>query len=132
MQRVTIKKIYTTNVGKDGKPLVSTFGEYTRQSIIVNEPEFESKWISGIMNPTTMVWKEGDVVELLIEKTAQGYYRWKLPRNFGGVVGKAVSTQIDTAELDALKLRVTELERQLEKLTSAKKELDAIADSIPF
>lgn len=132
MQRVTIKKIYKTNVGKDGKPLVSTFGEYTRQSIIVAEPEFESKWISGIMNPTTALWKEGDVVELNIERTAQGYYRWKLPKIYTGASGVPIKTQIDTSELDALKLRVTELERQLEKLTSAKKELDAIADSIPL
>lgn len=60
MQQITITKIFTKEaVSKTGKP-------YTSMSIKANE--YGEKWISGFKGKENANWKEGDKVEVIIDK----------------------------------------------------------------
>jgi hypothetical protein len=67
-QKVKITRIYKTDKDKMGNPLKNAKGlGYTRMSI--KTEQHGDEWISGFENSFNKDWKEGDTVDVAIEKT---------------------------------------------------------------
>lgn len=79
---IKLTRIFTTDKNKDGTPLKSAKGvPYTKMS--VKSVEYGDKWISGFKNKENANWKDGDVVECIIEEkvTDKGtFLNFSLPK----------------------------------------------------
>ena len=93
--KLTITKIYTTNKDKKGNLLKTRDGrDYTRLSIKV--AEFADKWLSGFLSSWNTDWREGDVIDVNIEKVQKD--------------GKEYINFSKLDKLDELEARIKELE----------------------
>jgi len=121
MEKITLTKVYRSDKDKQGKPFMTKDGRpYTR--LAIQSQEYGSQWLSGFGNKMNFNWKEGDVVEVDIEKVEKD---GKTYLNF--------STPNIWDEIRAIKQRLDALEEQDggrndEGFEEANKELD----SIPF
>jgi len=98
--KITLTKIFTTDKDKEGKPLVNRNGkEYTRMSI--KTQEHGDSWLSGFLNNTNANWKEGDTVEVEVEKAGdKGQYL-----NFKTISGyQLLEQRIEKLEEDVKRL----------------------------
>lgn len=80
MQKYTITRIYKTNVDKQGQPLMANGRPYTRMSVKV--AEHGDKWISGFEGKESKNWKEGSVVEMIVEQKGD-FLNFSLPKTNG-------------------------------------------------
>jgi hypothetical protein len=101
LKKLTIQKIARFDTNKEGDTLTTKDGRpYTR--VILNTKEYPSDKISGFGSPVTDAWKEGDVVEVIIEEKGE-YVNFKLPK-----AGDAAMQKI-LGELTAIKLELRAL-----------------------
>lgn len=114
MQKYTITKIYKTNKDKQGNQLMANGRPYTRMSVKV--AEYGDKWVSGFENKQNRDWKEGQVVEMIIEQNGE-YLNFSLPKDAG------TSQLNDKLELVLTKLAKIEL---MVSLLGDKKKSDEI------
>lgn len=113
METVKILKIHRADKKKDGTPYISKDGRpYTRVGIQV---EGYQDWLSGFENAVTKSWKEGDTVQILIEKS--GDYT-----NF-----RTQPKQVTPEDFAALEARVKKLEDMVKTVEDANGD-----DGVPF
>lgn len=78
MTKLTLTKVYTTKLDKEGNELKSKKGiPYTRMSI--KAQEYGDKLISGFQNKDNKDWKEGDTVEVEIKENGE-YLNFETPK----------------------------------------------------
>lgn len=78
LKKLTINKIYRNTTDREGNELKNRDGRpYTR--VVLQTKEYPSDKISGFGTPENEAWKEGDVVEVLIEEKGN-YVNFKMPK----------------------------------------------------
>mgnify|MGYP001568262127 CR=1 FL=1 len=92
--KIKLTKITTQDKDKTGKPYVGKNGPYTRMGIQCQE--YGQKWLSGFLNAYNARWKEGDVVEVVVEPV---FREGKEYLNFRGL-----------SRIDLLEMRIQRLE----------------------
>lgn len=103
MQKVTLKKVYSTDTDKEGNKLMGKNGKpYTRMSI--QTEEHGDRWISGFQNASNKEWKEGDTVELVVEEKGE-YLNFKVPNKSDAKVGEL---EARVAKLEAVVFKKSE------------------------
>jgi len=96
MTTVTITKIYRSFKDKQGNTLRSKDGrEY--EKVAIQTAEYGDKWIGGFGNKSNSYWREGDIVDIIIEENGQ-FMNFKMPRVWD--------------EIRDLKKRIEELENR--------------------
>lgn len=78
MQKVTITRTFVSDKSKDGVPFVSKMGKPYKK-LAIKTTEHGDKWLSGFQNRDNENWKEGDVVDVIIEKNGE-YLNFSTPK----------------------------------------------------
>ena len=113
MEKLVLKKIYRSTKDKQGNILKTKDGrEYERLAFQCDN--YGTAWVSGFSNKENALWKQGDSVEVEIEKSGQ-WLNFKMPP-------KTVNRQ----EFESLADRVQLLENRVYKLKP-----EEYADDIP-
>jgi len=109
METLKITRITRFTEDREGNPLITSKGKpYTR--VLINTDKYEGQNISGFGNKMNQNWKEGDTIEVLVEKKGQWLnFKTQLP---------TVSPQA----LDDLKVKIENIESRLSKLEMGKEE----------
>jgi hypothetical protein len=80
MQKLTITKVYKNNKDKQGNLFKFSSGEpYTKLAILTQEYG-DKKWISGFLSEGNKDWKDGDVVEVIVEEKGE-WLNFKIPES---------------------------------------------------
>lgn len=108
--QVKLTRVFRTTTRKDGSPLVGSNGlPYTILRIQTNE--HGAAWLSGFENESTKAWKEGDTVEIEIEKNGE-YLNFSTPKTQrSGLDPKFVRDVL--AELHAIRVKQDIVDKKL-------------------
>lgn len=136
-ETVTLTRVYTSDKKKDGTPLISKKGKpYTKLSIQTSE--YGAAWLSGFQNKSNSGWKEGDKVEIIVEKKGE-YLNFSMPdmKNAGFAEGEKILNKL--TEMSLLQLQIAEkvginIYKRAEETPTAipYPDDDIDADDIPF
>ena len=100
MEKITITKVYRSNKDKKGILLTTSDGrEYTR--LALKTKEHGDSWVSGFGNDKNASWKEGDIVEVVIEKKGQ-YINFSVPKEKDITMERLDKIEADIKELKNL------------------------------
>lgn len=116
MEKLTIQKIWRSDKDKQGNSYVTQDGRpYTKVALITKE--YGKEYVRGFGNEKNAQWKEGDIVEVMVERNGQ-YLNFKMPK-----------------EKDVLLERIEKIEEEIkaiwERLYEPKPVDEPVGDELP-
>ena len=80
--KTQIVKANTYDKSKDGTPFKTRAGKpYKKVSVLIDDPKYSNEWLTCFafdQNDSTLTWKPGDQVEIVIERNGQ-YLNFRIP-----------------------------------------------------